>query len=715
MELVSNMVCQYQDGTGKRIRIVHIMGEWVFYINLEDKKSLPKKIAINVMQNAYEDEHLIEIKDPYAFGIEEEALSEQQIQERNDRYKIVSKIWGDTGAEFLKNGKKSKKIEEVANEHGISKDTAKRVLCRYLVRGMHKNTLINDYKNCGAAGQDKADTPEKKGRKPRNLVDEEKLVGTNIDTTIKNIILDVYKSQYLTKKQKTYKKCYEYMLNHYFSNKYIVGGEENYDLWEGDRIPSYQQFRYWCNKFRDPKNEFIKRQGDKKYQLTKREQSDSPDNYVFGPGSKYEVDATMADIYLLSESMNTQTIGRPIIYVLIDVFSRLIVGAYIGIEGPSWIAAAMALDNIVEDKVEFCKHYDINTTAEEWPNSYLPEEIVADKGEFEGYNVESMIKNFNITITNVTTGRGDLKSIVERKFRTLNDEIKQIAPGAVIKRVRDRGERPYHLDAKLTLTDFRRMILLLIIEHNRSLINKYERDPEMLKDCVQAKPNELWSWGMKYRRTAMVKRDRNMVRLNILPSDKATITKQGIKFKTRLFYTCSKAVEEQWFFAKLGEKVNVAYDPRNMNQIYIKYLDNSGYEVAALTKRCNKYKDLSLDEIEYMAFLDRMQKKQIEYEQIQQKTEIDYELEKIIRKAEQRYIESNTSDRQQTLSIKENRRNEQIENRKDESFDLSNEVPDTNAKVVDFKTGQEVYEEHKPASKLDMLRRVRDGMKDGET
>ncbi|MCS1394206.1 TnsA endonuclease N-terminal domain-containing protein [Lysinibacillus boronitolerans] len=41
------------------------------------------------------------------------------------------------------------------------------------------------------------------------------------------------------------------------------------------------------------------------------------------------------------------------------------------------------------------------------------------------------INNLNIKIENTTAYRGDLKGIVERKFRTINDKVKQKAPGAI--------------------------------------------------------------------------------------------------------------------------------------------------------------------------------------------------------------------------------------------------------------------------------------------
>jgi hypothetical protein len=55
-------------------------------------------------------------------------------------------------------------------------------------------------------------------------------------------------------------------------------------------------------------------------------------------------------------------IGRPVIYIVIDVFSRLIVGFAVTLEGPSWAGAKLALENAFSDKASYCKQFGINIT-----------------------------------------------------------------------------------------------------------------------------------------------------------------------------------------------------------------------------------------------------------------------------------------------------------------------------------------------------------------
>ena len=216
-----------------------------------------------------------------------------------------------------------------------------------------------------------------------------------------------------------------------------------------------------------------------------------------GPGTRFQIDATIADIYLVSSLDVNKVIGRPVIYAVIDVYSRIVTGLYVGLEGPSWIGAMMALDNMVADKVHFCKQYGIEIFEEQWPTYHLPEIIIADRGEFEGYSVENLINNLNIKIENTTAYRGDLKGIVERKFRTLNGKVKQKTPGAIQKEYRERGDRDYRLDATLSLKEFTAIIITLVLHHNHKIIDKYPMEKEMITDGLVPTPIKLWNWGFK--------------------------------------------------------------------------------------------------------------------------------------------------------------------------------------------------------------------------
>lgn len=253
----------------------------------------------------------------------------------------------------------------------------------------------------------------------------------------------VIKQYYRKKEQITLTDAYEFLLRDFYSNKYVEDGEVKYSVWDASIIPSYNQFYYWFKKYEDPQLDISMRKSKKEFELKHRPILSNSTQEADGPGTRFQVDATIADIYLVSSFNRSLIIGRPVVYGIIDVYSRLFTGLYVGLEGPSWIGAMMALDNMITDKVAFCAEHDIYINDSQWPAKHLPEIIIADRGEFEGYSVTSLINNFNIKIENTSAYRGDLKGVIERQFGTINGKIKRKAPGAIQKEYRERGDRDY--------------------------------------------------------------------------------------------------------------------------------------------------------------------------------------------------------------------------------------------------------------------------------
>ena len=104
------------------------------------------------------------------------------------------------------------------------------------------------------------------------------------------------------------------------------------------------------------------------------------------------------------------------LYIVVDVFSRMIVGIYVGFEGPSRVGAMMALANAASDKVEFCARFGIEIGEDYWPCKVLPDVLLGDRGEIASGLIETLINNFQVHVENATPYRADWKGIVEQRF-----------------------------------------------------------------------------------------------------------------------------------------------------------------------------------------------------------------------------------------------------------------------------------------------------------
>ena len=140
-----------------------------------------------------------------------------------------------------------------------------------------------------------------------------------------------------------------------------------------NQLPTYRQFRYWFQKDGDLARSLKAREGNHRFNQSHRGLGGDAASIAFGPGAVYQIDSTKGDVYLVSQFDRSKVIGRATLYLVVDVFSGMIAGFYAGLENPSFLAAALAIENAATDKVGFCADYGIQITAEEWPSQNLPE------------------------------------------------------------------------------------------------------------------------------------------------------------------------------------------------------------------------------------------------------------------------------------------------------------------------------------------------------
>ena len=485
---------------------------------------------------------------------------------------------------------------------------------------------------------------------------------------------------------------------------------------EASLLPSFIQFRYIHQKYKDQTYLLTSREGSRRFALQYRAILGESTHMAHGPGSLAQGDATIGDIHLVSSRDRSRLIGRPVIYVIIDVFTRLILGFSVSLEGPSWLGMMLALENAMTDKVAFCKEYGIAITEEEWPCHHLPEELLGDRGELEGYNPTHLINSLNITISNTPPYRCDWKGIVEQNFRLISDEIIHWKPGAVYQK-RERGDKDTRLEACLTLQEFRQLMILCVLKHNNyHRMNWYKMDDDMVADHVEPYPIDLWNWGVIHRVGHLRKRPPEMVRLGLLARDKASVTELGICFRG-VYYTCDLAIREQWFVkARMNGRwsISIAYDPRKLDTIY---LPDQGHlpEPCELVER-EKRTDLGRDWFEILDYFEL--KKQAEEASrtrlMRQTAEFHAKTDAIINEAKEKTEQAVKGQNKSTRlkNVRENRKSEREDERASDAWQLGAEEastpPPSDTATQVGPPGEETSSYVPPDQSLDTIRKLRE-------
>ncbi|NLI58796.1 MAG: DDE-type integrase/transposase/recombinase [Clostridium sp.] len=633
--------------------------------------------------------------DPFVKVVDEGELSEKSKEIRDRAWEVIKELVTLEPVIFYKKERREL-VLKASSIYNLHEKTVSNYLKRFWKRGKIKNALLPDYYLCGGPGKERRAGDKKRGRRRKNaeLVGE----GINVDEEVKKIFNIAINKYYHTGAKNSLKLAYELMRKEFFSDEFrIENGIRVPVIKPIGEVPTYAQFRYWYYKNINLKKQISSRQSSKKYEQQYRPLLGNTTSEAIAPGSIYQIDATVGDIYLVSRYNRNWIIGRPVIYGVIDVFSRMVVGIYVGLEGPSWIGAMMALANAASDKVAFCKEYGIDIEEKDWPVHHLPEAILADRGELEGKNVENLINSLHVKIQNTPPYRADWKAVIEQHFRITNIRVKPLLPGTVDPDVRERGDRDYRLDAKLDIYQFTQIIIKCALYHNNQYhLKNYDREEMMVADEVECIPREIWNWGIANCAGKLRSVPEDIVKLNLMPSDAATVTAKGIKFKG-LYYASPKTLKERWFEKARNKgtwKIDVSYDPRNMNFIYIKEQNGMDFEKCFLLEHQDRYKDKNLEEIQYLLEEEKLQIKIAEDKELQAKVDLITEIESIAKEAEKSFKEekSNESDSKRKKGIRNNRRLEKMLNREKEAFELDKKETGSNAEVIPFSRAEQEEE-----------------------
>src|SRR5699024_11740075 len=114
-------------------------------------------------------------------------------------------------------------------------------------------------------------------------------------------------------------------------------GELKYRIWDATRTPSYHQFYYWFKKLEDPKKDIQFRKSTKEYELKHRPILGKSKSETNGPGTRIQIDATIADIYFVSSLDVNKVISRTVIYAFLTVYTRIITCQFVWIDGTEFI------------------------------------------------------------------------------------------------------------------------------------------------------------------------------------------------------------------------------------------------------------------------------------------------------------------------------------------------------------------------------------------
>lgn len=471
-------------------------------------------------------------------------------------------------------------VNNRAQAMGVGKNQIYADLRRWWAYGQNKSALLPNWKDSGPRGEQPAGTA-KRGKKPLGVKVGRDPEGIAVGDT-RSLLMKGARLFYVGKA--TIPSAYKRTIDIFFNDGYeLKDGVPIPILKPPHEVPTENQFRTLVNALNRAMGITRKKAGALVYALKLRALEKRARHGAFGPGARYEIDSTILDIYLVSSFNPRWIIGRPVLYVVVDVFSRMVVGFYVGLEGPSWAGARLALANAFSDKVAFCAKQGVKITANEWPCHHVAHKVLADRGEMICEASDELANSLGVVVEQAPPRRPDWKPFVERDFGIITQGTVIFLPGAVDQREKERTQRDYRLDACLTLEELTTILIMAFLEHNQTSYRPSHLPVEMIEDgFTDATPLALWRWGMVNATGYARIESPDRIQAALLNAEQGTVKSDGIHYGDERFI-CPTAREENWLTrarANRTWKVKLRVDA-STDRVWLQHEDDGRLELCA--------------------------------------------------------------------------------------------------------------------------------------
>jgi putative transposase len=263
----------------------------------------------------------------------------------------------------------------------------------------------------------------------------------------------------------------------------------------------------------------------------------------------WQCDHTKIDVLVVDQS--GEVLGRPWLTIVVDTYSRCIMGLHLGFDAPSAQVVGLALRHAILPK-QYAVAYELQQV---WDTYGLPQYLYTDGGkDFRSQQLEQVATELGMVLC--LRRKPSDGGIVERPFGTFNREFFSTLPGYVSSNVATRSPKA-ETEACFTLVQLERLLVRYIVDHYNQRIDARMGDQSRIG---------RWEAGRMAQLPLLGERELDMC---LMRRDQRTVYRNGYLQFANLTY------QGEHLAAYAGESVILRYDPRDITTIWIYQLQGA--------------------------------------------------------------------------------------------------------------------------------------------
>lgn len=300
-----------------------------------------------------------------------------------------------------------------------------------------------------------------------------------------------------------------------------------------------------------------------------------------GPGEIAEIDATGSRVFIVNSETGAE-IGKPWIYILIDRWSRFILGVYVTANSPSWEELKQVLLISFTARSKRFKPLSIHVDEVRWSVGRVPTMIVQDRGsDFMSNNMATAtVDNLRIQLKTAPRRCPDAKGIGERVIRELKHlMVAEGLKGSFTKRPMDYDTKLKAKKAKAATAhfpvDIYRALVRVVDKHNNKPHRTLEKYNALRAAGVPPTPREAYVWGLAnltgIRSPPLT--DDDYFRL-LLTTGHGSLGNGKLNFESRSYFPANEPAQRlARSYGNKRKPIDVRFDRRERNEVHVPMSD----------------------------------------------------------------------------------------------------------------------------------------------
>lgn len=337
---------------------------------------------------------------------------------------------------------------------------------------------------------------------------------------------------------------------------------------------------------------------------------------VAGPGHTWAIDSTIGDIYLRSSVNRAWIIGRPVVYIIVDIWSTAVVGFYVCLTGPSWDTAKVSLFNAAADPALVADLWQYQPVLCLHPFPTMPAVLMCDRGEYLSRAASLTGAKLIPCLSYAPPYRPDMKGLVEVLHRIEKDRQYLWVPGAIDARREEYELRRFDPnEAVLTVREYTEYLHTIFSEYNLTANRVARVDTHMIAAGVMPSPAGLWRWGHEVGIGTRRGFTQSELVTSLLPNQSATVSRAGVKFGG-LHYESDVVNEEQWtaHARNFGSwEISANHFPGSVSRIWVPNVSGPGLLDLRLSEQTRASKDQTFDEVLDAFMIGKLNRAEVEH------------------------------------------------------------------------------------------------------